>query len=85
MFSPTFKIQESKAPLFFGLSAIWLRYGRFLITISESILAGSIANSFDRGLYKYWALLTKSKTNSIFQVSMAIHNRKFGHIAPLQN
>ena len=51
----------------------------------------TIANSLDPGLYKYWELLTKTKSDSvfkgvyIFQVFMAIHNRKFGHIAPLQN
>ena len=33
-------------------------------------LAGTIANSLDCGFYKYWELLTKSKTNSVF---MAIH------------
>ena len=59
-------------------------------SISESILAGTIANSLDRGLYRYWELLTKSKTNSIFEgvyiyiYFMAIHIKKNGHIAPLQ-
>ena len=28
-FSPTFKVRESKVPLFFWLFASWLRYGRF--------------------------------------------------------
>ena len=83
MISPTFKIRESKAPLFF-----LLRYGRFLISISEGILADTIANSLDRGLYKYWELLTKSKTYSIFKGVYIFHGnsyRKNGHIAPLQN
>ena len=66
-----------------------LPHNRYYITkIQEEPSSPRI---LDCGFYKYWELLTKTKTNSvfkgvyIFQVFMAIHNRKFGHIAPLQN
>ena len=58
-------------------------FGRFLISISEGILADTIANSLDRGLHNNWESLTKSKTYSIFKgvyiyfrFFMAIHLEK---------
>ena len=63
--SPTFKVWENKVPLFFRLWAIWLRYGRFLMSISESILAATIANSLDCGFYKYFFLFKDSLGKSL--------------------